>query len=86
MIFLWDLGFKSQINAIILLYMTLKNKDKELQNRGKNWKETLSDDNVWALNWVTSETYTSLDICGLGITYGKKSSEYFNLWFSDNQL
>lgn len=47
--------------------MTLENIDKKLQNRTKNWKEILSDNDVWALNWVISEGYTPPGGSGMGI-------------------
>lgn len=47
--------------------MVLKNKNKKLQNRTKNWKEILSDDNFGAPNWVTFEAYTPPDSSDLGI-------------------
>lgn len=65
--FLWDLGFQNQISFIIVLHMVLKNKDKKLQNRNKNWTEILSDDNFGARNWVIFEAYTPPDSSGLGI-------------------
>lgn len=67
LIFQWDLGFQNQINTIIVLHMGLRNKDKKLQNRNKNWTEILADDNFGALNWVIFEAYTPPDSSGLGI-------------------
>lgn len=67
LIFLWDLGFQNQINSIIALHMVLKNEDRKLQNRAKNGKEILSDDNFGALNWVIFEAYTPPDSSGFGI-------------------